>query len=304
MSEKAEAKNNPLLPQNDDNVNEKGETVEKEVKEGKDEKKENEENEEHEGSRDRNEKSEKKKTEELKEKKKLIAIIFLSVLIVISIIIFALVFTFFPDYYNGIIKCKYKGNGEKAYILNKDYSINGEIKIVVNNKTYKNENPLIKHDGEFDVTIKIYSDEIEMDNMFTYTNIKTANMTSEKNTKIVNMGRCFEGCKHLEKFTVNGFYTNETKSLSKLFLNSINLKDVDLTNMNTSNITDMSYTFALTNIDTINLTNFKLSKVHNLEGIFFGCNNTKVIINKDDYDDPSIRNLTQYYNITFICSAC
>ena len=172
---------------------------------------------------------------------------------------------------------------------------------MVNNKTYKNENPLIKQDGEFDVTIKIYSDEIKMGNMFSLTNIKTANMTSEKHIKILDMESCFLFCQHLEKFTINGFHTNETKSLSKLFLNSTDLKDVDLTNMNTSNITDMSFMFANTNIDTINLTNFKLSEVHELSGIFVGCNNTKVIINEDDCNNPKVRNLEQLYNITLIC---
>ena len=56
-----------------------------------------------ENEEDTSQKNKKMSQEELKEKKKLIAIYFLSGLIALSILIFALVFKFFPDLTTGII---------------------------------------------------------------------------------------------------------------------------------------------------------------------------------------------------------
>lgn len=288
-----EAKNSELLPEGSINVVE-------EKKDETDEKGETPETQETSGNEERKyEKSEKKKNEELKERRKLKAIIFLSALTVLSIITFIFIFDFYTDYYTGIFECKYIGNG-KTRIFNSFYNINkeSELKIIVNKKTYKNENPIVNENGIFDVKIKIVGKEINMSRMFRKTNLKTINMNSIRNTKILDMENAFDGCKFLENFTIRGFNTTKARNLDNIFSGCHNLKELDLTNMNGSKVRYMSNAFAHINISKINLTSFNLRKLESIKGIFKNSSCT-ILVNEKDYTSRTLKsNLIDYQNVT------
>lgn len=56
-----------------------------------------------------------------------------------------------------------------------------------------------------------------MDYMFqNILELKSINMTSDKEVKIISMKSTFENCENIEKIIISGFKTSEIESLSKI----------------------------------------------------------------------------------------
>ena len=221
-------------------------------------------------------KNQKNSTEELKERKKLIAIYFLSGLIALSIVIFALVFKFFPDLTTGKIECTYYSYGKEIYIFNQNYEKDEELEVLINDKENDEEKPKYnkKEEGNFTVEIKTTKDEIKLDNMFKSTNVKTIKMSSEKEVKINSMIGSFANCSLLEKFEISGFDTSDVTNMSRLFFNDTRLTEVDIVKMKTNKLKNIDYMFAYTNISEIDLSNFNIELLANSTGVFKNCTTT------------------------------
>lgn len=250
---------------------------------------------------DTSQKNKKMSQEELKERKKLIAIYFLSGLIALSILIFALVFKFFPDLTTGIIECTYYCNGNEINILNLHYE-KGNLEIFIDDKEDTSDHPKIKKEGKYTVKIKTTENEIDLDNMFANTSVKSIKMSSEKKVNIKNMVSSFENCTLLENFTIKGFDTSKVNNMSKLFYNNINLKEVNIVEMKTDKVEKMDYMFAYTNISVIDLKNFKIEQLINSIGVFENCNSS-IILKKEENKENETNTLKEKYpgiNITFI----
>ena len=229
-------------------------------------------------------KNQKNSTEELRERKKLIAIYFLSGLIALSIVIFALVFKFFPDLTTGKIECTYYSYGKEIYIFNRNYEKDEELEVLINDKENDEEKPKYnkKEEGNFTVEIKTTKDEIELDNMFKSTNVKTIKMSSEKEVKINSMIGSFANCSLLEKFEISGFDTSDVTNMSRLFFNDTRLTEVDIVKMKTNKLKNIDYMFAYTNISEIDLSNFNIELLANSTGVFKNC--TATIKLKKEYE--------------------
>lgn len=229
-------------------------------------------------------KNQKNSTEELKERKKLIAIYFLSGLIALSIVIFALVFKFFPDLTTGKIECTYYSYGKEIYIFNQNYEKDEELEVLINDKENDEEKPKYnkKEEGNFTVEIKTTKDEIKLDNMFISTNVKTIKMSSEKEVKINSMIGSFANCSLLEKFEISGFDTSDVTNMSRLFFNDTRLTEVDIVKMKTNKLKNIDYMFAYTNISEIDLSNFNIELLANSTGVFKNC--TATIKLKKEYE--------------------
>lgn len=229
-------------------------------------------------------KNQKNSTEELRERKKLIAIYFLSGLIALSIVIFALVFKFFPDLTTGKIECTYYSYGKEIYIFNQNYEKDEELEVLINDKENDEEKPKYnkKEEGNFTVEIKTTKDEIKLDNMFKSTNVKTIKMSSEKEVKINSMIGSFANCSLLEKFEISGFDTSDVTNMSRLFFNDTRLTEVDIVKMKTNKLKNIDYMFAYTNISEIDLSNFNIELLANSTGVFKNC--TATIKLKKEYE--------------------
>ncbi len=229
-------------------------------------------------------KNQKNSTEELKERKKLIAIYFLSSLIALSIVIFALVFKFFPDLTTGKIECTYYSYGKEIYIFNQNYEKDEELEVLINDKENDEEKPKYnkKEEGNFTVEIKTTKDEIKLDNMFKSTNVKTIKMSSEKEVKINSMIGSFANCSLLEKFEISGFDTSDVTNMSRLFFNDTRLTEVDIVKMKTNKLKNIDFMFAYTNISEIDLSNFNIELLANSTGVFKNC--TATIKLKKEYE--------------------
>ena len=60
--------------------------------------------------------------------------------------------------------------------------------------------------------------------------------------------------------------------MSYMFYNCSSLKELDLSNFNTNNVTNMSYMFfGCSSLNELNLFNFNTNNVINISGMFGGC---------------------------------
>ena len=66
------------------------------------------------------------------------------------------------------------------------------------------------------------------------------------------MKSTFENCQNLEHFNINGFNTDEVKSMHKLFYKT-SLYEINLNNLISKNVVDISYMLAESNINEIDL---------------------------------------------------
>ena len=63
---------------------------------------------------------------------------------------------------------------------------------------------------------------------------------------------------------------------SKMFYDCRNIKNIDLTNFDTSNVTNMQSMFEGCGITNIDLSNFDTSNVTNMHSMFSGCDITNI----------------------------
>ena len=86
--------------------------------------------------------------------------------------------------------------------------------------------------------------------------------------------------------------------MSKLFYNTKNLEHVYINTLETSNLEDIDYMLAYSNLPEINLFKFDLNKILKAKDIFKDIKSSKVILNKK-YENQK-ENLTKIYpNINF-----
>lgn len=97
----------------------------------------------------------------------------------------------------------------------------------------------------------------------------------------VNASSChamFRDCSNLTQIDLSNFDTSQVTDMCFMFHNCERLKEIDLNNFNTSNVTDMSSMFeyckALAQLD---LSNFNISRVVNMCNMFSGCSNLTML---------------------------
>ena len=155
------------------------------------------------------------------------------------------------------------------------------------------------NDGLYEMTIgangKVYASSGE--NLF----IKLINVTSINGmeyfdtSKATSMYNMFNTCPSMETIDISYFDTSKVTNMSGMFGNeqdgiSSSLKQIiGLETINTSNVIDMSWMFGLsTNLITLDVSNFDTSKVTNMHGMFEGCNNLKTIYANDNFDTTNV----------------
>ena len=132
-------------------------------------------------------------------------------------------------------------NTKETDILGSEYNKQSSFDIYIDDNLSKySKKYIFKTTGIHEVKIVLY-ENINMDYMFK--NVKSLisiEMNSTSNASIISMISTFENCINLEDIQVNGFLTNEIKSINKIFYNT-RLYIFDISWLNTTNIEDMSY---------------------------------------------------------------
>lgn len=146
--------------------------------------------------------------------KKLLGIIISSILIIIiSIIIVVIVLTLISKEDDNSYKvkkaeinCVYdiKQTSEKTKLFGDNYEKRTDFDLCIGEKKIKYTKEY-KFDKAERINVKLYIyDYLDMDYMFqNVTDIRSIEMISEKNGKIISMKNSFENCKNLEKLKIN-----------------------------------------------------------------------------------------------------
>ena len=163
----------------------------------------------------------------------------------------------------SIISCIYDINSNEieTKILGDDFISPSKIDIYINDKkiTFAKIYKFSKS-GIYNIKFKFY-EKINMDNMFKdVISLKSVQMNSLYDEIILSMISSFENCINLDSFSINGFSLNELKSMKKLFYNT-NLKFINLTNFNSTNLEDISYMFESSKLEKIKL-NFLICLIY------------------------------------------
>ncbi|EMW5544896.1 BspA family leucine-rich repeat surface protein [Enterococcus faecium] len=88
----------------------------------------------------------------------------------------------------------------------------------------------------------------------------------------------FDGNKQLQEVNLSGLDTSNITSMEVMFRNCTNLKKVDFSNCDTTNVTSMSYMFQdCSNLSDVKFTNISTQSLNNTSYMFSGCINLRVI---------------------------
>ena len=134
------------------------------------------------------------------------------------------------------------------------------------------------------------------------TNFDVSTLATNKNTT-GGLWQTFAGCSSLETLNITGWkITNKVTNLYGTFDKCSKLKKLDLSNWDTTGVTDLNYTFRrMTNIEEIDLRNADFSNVTSTTSVFYLTNNNVKIIVKDDIQKNWFN--TNFNNLTNIVVA-
>ena len=134
------------------------------------------------------------------------------------------------------------------------------------------------------------------------TNFDVSTLATNKNSA-GGLWQTFAGCSSLETLNITGWkITNKVTNLYGTFDKCSKLKKLDLSNWDTTGVTDLNYTFRrMTNIEEIDLRRADFSNVTSTTSVFYLTNNNVKIIVKDDIQKNWFN--TNFSNLTNIVVA-
>ena len=130
--------------------------------------------------------------------------------------------------------------------------------------------------------------------------IENLDLSNWNNLKVTNMNYIFNKCSKLKTIKgINKFVKNKLETIVGIFQLCSELKNLDLSDWDTSNISNMDFMFAacskLKEIKGIN--NLKTNKVVSMQGIFYLCNEL-------EYLDLSNWTTTNVTNMNYMFNEC
>ena len=154
-------------------------------------------------------------------------------------------------------------------LLSEEFDKKFDFDILINNEKIKySKKYKFSSMGYNIVTFEIY-EKMNIDKMFKGVyDIVSVEMKSEKQCELTSMISAFEKCERLAKFRITGFETSQLISTKALFNGCISLTDIDITDLNTMNVKDMSYMFSGTIISEIDLSLMDTSNVEDMSHMF------------------------------------
>ena len=179
-----------------------------------------------------------------------------------------------------------KDNKPKNYAKNKNM-IRGLI--CINSSEINEEIVLFKADPDNNIDVYINNKKIDIlvdDNEWKYIFSEEGNYLFEIifNNNINNMKAFFEGCSNIINLDFSNFNSSNVTDISFLFSECHQLKEViGLNKFNTDKVEMMNAMFyECEELEYLDLSNFNTKNVINMEGMFFNCKNLKEIkgINK------------------------
>ena len=107
----------------------------------------------------------------------------------------------------------------------------------------------------------------------------------------------FEDLAHVKDLDLSNFDTSKVTNMRYMFPDIYNLTTLDLSNFNTSNVTDMDWMFyGLRKLTSLNLSNFDTSKVTTMHGMFYGDESITTL----DLSTFNTSNVTDMYGMFYL----
>ena len=117
------------------------------------------------------------------------------------------------------------------------------------------------------------------------------------NTSIKNL---FRDCTNLISINLNNLDTSNVVDMSYMFFGCFNLETVDISKIKTSNVTNMHGMFtSCEKLTSLSLLNFDTSKVVDMQSMFYGCKNLKSI----ELTSFNTQNVTNFISMFHGCSS-
>ena len=135
----------------------------------------------------------------------------------------------------------------------------------------------------------------DMSNMFANTGLKALDLTTFDTSNVNNMERMLYNSNRLESLNVSNFNTSKVTDMSGMF-HGIKPTELDLSSFDTSKVTDMSEMFGwCTNIVSLDLSHFNTSQVTDMSGMFGWCLNLKSL-NISNWNMSKVTNVYQMFD--------
>jgi len=185
--------------------------------------------------------------------------------------------------------------------LNNLININNEIKIKNENNYIIAEIEIKENDINKDIRIiNSYEESLRINKYIK----KNENCNNEEEIKkcIIKINEKIIPFNYIHKFESKGKYTikyifnNNIKSTAFMFYECELLTSINLSNFNTSNVTDMRGMFyECSSLTSINLSNFNTSNVTDMRGMFYGCSSL-TNINLSNFNTSKVTNISYMFS--------
>ena len=117
------------------------------------------------------------------------------------------------------------------------------------------------------------------------------------NVPVTNMNNFTLACQdELKTIDLTNFDTSQVTSMVDLFYQCSNLETIDLTNVYTSNVTDMTRIFGIcSGLKSLDVSNFDTSKVTNMSYMFYSCNRLETL-DLSNFDTSNVTDMGGMFN--------
>ena len=106
----------------------------------------------------------------------------------------------------------------------------------------------------------------------------------------------FRDCRNLKKVDLSGFDTSNVTSMDGMFASCTTLTDLDLSSFNTLNVTDMGSMFAsCTTLTSLNLSSFNTSNVTDMNRMFYECRKL-TNLNLSNFDTSNVTDMSSMFS--------
>ena len=175
----------------------------------------------------------------------------------------------------GQLNTAYTGNGESHNIIQPSIGVyrwhritpSFTLEYTDRNSTPHSETILT----EEELKSRIQELKTVQEGQTVYLNLKTCKIISN-GLKIKDCSRLFSNCQGVTSVDLSELDTSETTTMSYMFYTCNSLANVILSNTNTSKVTEMiSMFYNCYNLTTLNLSSFDTSNVSNMSGMFYYC---------------------------------
>ena len=214
--------------------------------------------------------------------------------------------------YNGneCLNAAFPDEGEGCMVetgpkfLNSDISVAqvSTINVVKLNEVPSGVGSAVDISGDQNGSVLLYSKTSSETSKFNGFDLYDLYIATENGKVYLTSGAIlFEYMINLKSIDLTNMYTDEVTDMSGMFVGCISLENIDASNFNTSNVTNMSYMFSgwggilgVSSIKNINVSGFDTSKVTDMSGMFYNLRNL-ITLDVSDFNTSKVTDMSYMF---------